>query len=82
MIILNEWLEIWCHVVNMLNCFINAILPNIFTWELKSILSCYLKWDGIMAEVHLLKSKLFKVSDESVPKVSFGHVKCRIFVVL
>jgi len=80
MIVFDEWLEVWGTLVDMLNCLIDSVLANIFTWELESILVCYLKRNCIVAIIHLLKCKLFKVSDKSVPDVSLWHIKCRVLV--
>jgi len=54
MIVFDEWLEVWGAVVDMLNCLIDSVLANIFTWELESILVCYLKGNCIVAIIHLL----------------------------
>ena len=81
MIVLHEMAQAWSLSVNMLDGLVDTVLSNVVSRENKSILIGHLKWHSIMAIIHLLECELFEVSDESVPHVSFWHVKCRVFVV-
>jgi hypothetical protein len=56
-------------------------LPYVFSWEYKTIAVGFLEWDGIVAVVHLGKSKFFEVSNKSSQNLSLWHRKCRIFVI-
>ena len=63
-------------LIDMLDGLVCTILPNVFSWEYKSIAISFLQWYGIMTVVNHGKSKFFEVSNKSRHYVSLGHIKC------
>ena len=66
----------------MFNSFIGSVLSTILRRELEAICSVSMNWDSVVHEIHVLKSKLLHVLDESIVVVSFGHIVDIVFVEL
>ena len=77
MVVLYKFTQVFTALVEVLKSLINTILPNVLSWEHKTIRVSYVEGYSVMTVINLRQIEFLKVSYKPRKNMAFGHVKCR-----